>query len=120
MSRNVLILISVLSLYLPVLVPGASGQQSQGATPAVQISDVPADPVVVKVGAESITEKQILDAIGQLSRQRPMTGEQMQQKDTLLYKDARDTLIGFALLRNEAKEMNIVADPAKVEESWQA
>jgi peptidyl-prolyl cis-trans isomerase C len=120
MSRRALIPIFIFCLYLPFLAPGASGQQPQGATPAVQATNAPADPVIAKVAGESITERQVLEAINQLARQRPLTREQMQQKDVLLYKDALETLIGLALLKSEAKEMNIVVDPAKVDESWQA
>jgi len=120
MNRRVLIPIFVLCLYLPVLAPGAMGQQPQAATPAVQITDAPVDPVIAKIADESITERQVMEAINQLARQRPLTREQMQQKDVLLYKDALETLIGFALLKNEAREMNIAVEPAKVDESWQA
>lgn len=120
MSRTALIPVFILCFYLPALAFGATVQQSQAATPAAQISDAPADPVVAKVGGESITENQVLAAINQLARQRPLTREQLPQKDVLLYKDALETLIGLALLKNEAKEMNIAVEPAKVDESWQA
>jgi peptidyl-prolyl cis-trans isomerase C len=120
MNRRPLIPFFFLCLFLPVLAPGALGQQPEAATPAVQIMDVPVDPVIAKVAGESITEKQVVEAINQLARQRPLSREQMQQRDVLLYKDALETLIGLALLKNEAREMNIAVEPAKLDESWQA
>ena len=80
MSRTALIPVFILCFYLPAQALGATVQQSQAATPSAQISDAPADPVVAKVGDESITEKQVLAAINQLARQRPLTREQLPQK----------------------------------------
>jgi peptidyl-prolyl cis-trans isomerase C len=79
---------------------------------------------VVKVLGESITEKQVLEAINQLVVQRAqnqqITQAQIEQKDTLFYKDALDSLVGTILFKNEAKEKNLVADKAKVEENFQS
>jgi len=79
---------------------------------------------VVKVLGESITEKQVLEAINQIvlqrARDQQITQDQIEQKDILFYRDALDTLLGTILLRNEAKEKNLVADKAKVEEAFQS
>lgn len=78
----------------------------------------PDSPVVVRLLGESITEKEVLAAIDDLARRNQLPPQQMQQKDTLLFKDALDNLIGMVLLRNEGKEKKITADTAKVEEAY--
>jgi peptidyl-prolyl cis-trans isomerase C len=98
------------------------------ARPAQQdVKSVPAPPtvvsndVVVKVLGESITEKQILDMINQiivqLLRAQQVTPDQIKQKDTLYYKEALDTIIGTILLKNEAKDKNLVVEQSKIEEN---
>ena len=83
-----------------------------------------ADPVVVRVLGESITEKQVMDAITQLAIQmlsnQQATPDQMTQKDTLYYKDALDTLIGAILLKDEAKAKGLVVDKAKADATFQS
>lgn len=94
-------------------------RQNAGGTPATQT----ADSVVARVAGEAITEKQVLDAITQLSMQlaaqKQATPEQIQQKDTVFFREALDNLIGTILLKNEARGNNLVADKAKIDESLQ-
>ncbi len=99
-------------------------------TQAQEVKQVPKDPpaagqavaqnneVVARLLGESITEKDVLSAIDEMARRNQLQPQQMQQKNVLLFKEALDNLIGFALLKNEVKEKNITADPAKVEESY--
>ena len=98
------------------------------ARPAQQdVKSVPAPPtvvsndVVVKVLGESITEKQVIDTINQiivqLLRAQQVTPDQIRQKDTLYYKEALDTIIGTILLKNEAKDKNLVVEQSKIEEN---
>lgn len=97
------------------------------ARPAQQdVKSVPAPPtvvsddVVVRVLGESVTEKQVLDTINQIivqvSHAQQLTPDQIKQKDTLYYKDALDTIIGWILLKNEAKEKNLVVEQSKIQE----
>lgn len=83
-----------------------------------------ADPVVVRVQGEAVTEKQVLDTINQyvsqLANAQQATQEKLKQKDTLYFKNALDTLIGTILLKNEAKQNNLVADKAKVDATLQS
>jgi len=102
--------------------------QMGSARPAQQdVKSVPALPtvatndVVVKVLGESVTEKQVIDTVNQimvqLSRAQQLTPDQVKHKDTLYYKEALDTLVSTILLKNEAKDKNVVVEKAKIDEN---
>ncbi len=116
--------IALIAAFLMLTAPNESpGRHFQNANgPAAQSAAGPV--VVVKVSGESITEKQVLDTINQLALQHASSGqttdEQMLHKDTVYFKDAVDTLIGTILLKNEAKGNNLVADKAKIDETFQS
>ncbi len=122
MFRRFLVLIAMFLAFSPCPGSAETGRQDAKGRPAA--TGIPADPVVAKVLGESITEKQVLDSIKQLAMQlaaqKQATPEQIQQKDTFFYKEALDTLIGTILLKNEAKEKNLVTDKAKVEDALQS
>jgi peptidyl-prolyl cis-trans isomerase C len=117
-----MVLIVVFLTFLPLTGSTRGVRQDTKKIDAAQAAA--SDSLVVKVLGESITEKQVLDAINQLVIQRAsnqqIKPEQMQQKDTLFYQDALDTLVGTILLKNEAKEKNLVVDKAKVDETFQS
>lgn len=119
MIQQLTVLIVLFLAFPPLTGSVEKGRQDAKGAPATQ--GAIADPVVVKVLGESITEKQVLDTINQLmiqlANKQQATEQQLQQKNTLFYRDALDTLIGTILLKNEAKEKNLVADKAKVEET---
>jgi len=118
MIRPSLVLIFSLFAFLPLTGSAAKTSQDPKAVATLPVANP--DPVVAKVLGESITEKQVLDVINQLARNPQADPQMVQQKNTAFYKDALDTLIGGILLRNEAKEKNIVADKAKVEETFKS
>ncbi len=113
MRRQSLVVVIVLLASLPLA--GSAVKANQGAKPAAP-AIAAGDAVVVRVLGASITEKQVLATINQIARTQQATPQQLQTKDIDLFKDALDTLIGAILLRNEAKEKNITADQAKVDE----
>ncbi len=118
---------------------GAKGSQEQAGTPAQAAKPATnpapvatpatnpapaakpaaADDVVARVYGESITEKQVLAAINQMAQRRQLPPQQMQQRDALLFKDAVDTLVGMALLKNEAKTEKLTVAKEKVDETYQ-
>jgi peptidyl-prolyl cis-trans isomerase C len=121
MTRRSMVLMAALLLYLfPAGSAGDAGQEAKTAP----VAQAPADVIIVKLLGESITEKQMLMTINQLAaraqQQQQATPQQLQQKDVYFYKDALETLISGALLKNEAREQNLTADKAKVEESYLA
>ncbi len=122
MFRRLSVLIAAFLAFSPGPGSAETGRQNDKGIPAA--AGTPADPVVVKVFGESITEKQVLSSINQLvmqlAAQKQATPEQIQQKDTLYFREALDTLIGTILLKNEAQEKNLVADKTKIEESLQS
>ncbi len=122
MSRRLMVLIITLVSFLSAV--GGAGKDAQDLRKSAQGAFVASSPVVVKVQGEAITEKQVLDTINQyvnqLASTQQATPEQLQQKDTLYFKSALDTLIGTILLKNEAKQNNLVADKAKVDASIQS
>ncbi len=104
---------------LAAVVIGAAHQVPQKSPPSADAAAAAgADSVVARVDGEGITEKQVLDAISQMAQQRQLTAQQLPQKDVLLFKDAVDSLIGFALLRKEAREKSITVAPQKVDEGF--
>ncbi len=96
-----------------------ASQQSLNETPQAAQPPKGEDPVVAKLLNETITEKQVQSAIDQLARQQQMPAQQLPQKDSLLFKDALNTLIDMALLRNEGKMQKITVDPGKVDSAYQ-
>lgn len=77
------------------------------------------DLVVARVSGEPITEKQVMTAIEQLARRQQMLPDQAKQRNTLLFKDAVDNLTAIALLKNEAKQLNLAVDKAKLDQQMQ-
>ncbi len=92
--------------------PGSAGTQPA----AVQEQD---SVVVVRVSGEAVSEKEVLEAINQLASRQQLDQQQMKQKDTLLFKQALDNVIATFLLRNEARDMKLTPDKAKVDEAYQ-
>ena len=98
--------------------PGAP--PSTQAAPSTQAPKDPADDLVVaKVSGESITEKQVLSTIDQMARQKQMTPDQAQNKNTLLFQDAVDNLVIQVMLKGEVKQQNITVEKAKVDQQFQ-
>jgi peptidyl-prolyl cis-trans isomerase C len=116
--RSIVVMVAFLVCLFPAGLAGKTIQEAKTA-PAAQ---APAEVVIVRLLGESITEKQVLMTINQLAaraqQQQQATPQQLQQKDVFYYKDALETLVGGVLLKNEAKEQNISADKAKVEENF--
>jgi peptidyl-prolyl cis-trans isomerase C len=106
-----------IAMFLCVLASIAMASAQQPGMPSAK---TPADnPVVARVQGETITEKDVLDAIERIARQQPMMGDQMKQKNSMYFKEALDTLVGLTLLKNEAKEKGITADKTKIDEAWE-
>ncbi|MGA2262579.1 MAG: peptidylprolyl isomerase [Acidobacteriota bacterium] len=119
MIRRSVVLAAALLAFLPMRGSAEKANQEAKAASAVPATT---DDVVVKVLGESITEKQVLSKINEIAQQlqQQATPQQLQQKDIVFYKDALETLIGGILLKSEGKEKNIVADKAKVDQTFQS
>ena len=119
MIRRSMVLVAALLACLPLT--GSAEKANQDVKPPAA-AQAATDDVVVKVLGESITEKDVLNTINQIARaqQQQASPQQLLQKDTFYYRDALETLIGSVLLKNEGKEKNIVADPAKIEETYKS
>ncbi len=119
MIRRSVVLAAALLAFLPLR---GSAEKANQEAKAASAAHATTDDIVVKVLGESITEKQILSTINQIAqaRQQQATPQQLQQKDIVFYKDALETLIGGILLKSEGKEKNIVADKAKVDQTFQS
>jgi peptidyl-prolyl cis-trans isomerase C len=99
----------------------AGGQQPApgSATPPPAAAQEQDSVVVARVSGETVTEKEVLDAINQLASRQQLDQQQMKQKDTLLFSQALDNVIATMLLRNEARDMQLTPDKAKVDEAYQ-
>ena len=109
-------------VFVCVFVPASSSSEdSKQAAPAAPQSEKADsdDPVVARILGETITEKQLLRLIDQMARRQPLGPQQMQQRESLLFGKALESLIGRVLLKIEGKEMKLTADKAKVDESFQ-
>jgi peptidyl-prolyl cis-trans isomerase C len=113
--------------------PATPSTQAAPATPAPQTTPetplAPATPasqaavtdlVVLKVSGEPISERIVLAAINGLARQRQIPPDPNQPRNVKLFQGAVDNLIITAVLKNRAKELNLAADQAKVNEQIQA
>jgi peptidyl-prolyl cis-trans isomerase C len=99
---------------------GLAQQNSSSTTPG--LSDAKSEItnlVVARVSGQPITEKDILDAIDQLARQRRIPMDQAQQRNILLFKDAMDNLVVLSLLKNQALQQNITVDQTAVDQQLQ-
>ncbi len=114
MMRRTAVLVVALLTSLPLTGSTVRGPQEARTAPSASAAS---SDVVVKVLGEAITEKQVLDAIGQIARSQQANPQALQTTDASFYRDALDTLIGGLLLKNEAKEKNINADPSRIEEA---
>ena len=100
----------------------ASGSQQPAQEPAAPQPPAGQEQnslVVVRVSGESVTEKEVLEAVNQLAGRQQLDPQQMKQKETLLFKQAVDNVVATVLLRNEAREKKLTADEAKVNEAYQ-
>ncbi len=114
-------LIPSVALCAFTLVSACAGKANQDAAPTAAQAAKPAaeSPTVAKVFGDTITEKQLLAAINQMAQRRQLSPQQMQEKDTLLYKDALDTLVGMVLLKNEAKAEKLTIEKDKLDAAYQ-
>lgn len=115
--RNLVALICIFA----VLCCTASARQEKppAPTPAPSTETPDSDLVVTRVSGEPITEKQVLSAIGQLVRQKKLTPDKLQERNSLLFKDALDNLVTVAVLKSQARQQNLPVDPAKVDQQFQ-
>jgi len=92
-------------LLLAVLCCTAPAQQSTPAasTQAPAAKDAGTDLVVAKVSGQPFTEKQVVETIDQLASQQRLSLNQLQQRNSLLFKNAFDNLVMIALLKNQAQ-----------------
>ncbi|HYK91931.1 MAG TPA: peptidylprolyl isomerase [Acidobacteriota bacterium] len=118
MNRRCLVLASLAFVLVASCTQAQEAKQAPQNPPAVGQAVAQENLVVARVLGESITENDVLSAINEMAQRNRMPPQQMQQRNALLFKDALDNLIGFALLKNESKEMKVVADPAKVDEAY--
>ncbi|MDM7995925.1 MAG: peptidylprolyl isomerase [Acidobacteriota bacterium] len=90
--------------------------------PATPLAAAPPESnlVVVKVQGEPISEKSVLAAIQQISKQKVVPQNPEQPRSVLLFQGAVDNLIISAILKREAKQQNLIVDKAKVDEQMQA
>jgi parvulin-like peptidyl-prolyl isomerase len=106
---------------LAALCCAAHAQEDKSAAPFSKpaTAERESDLVVARVAGEPITEKQVLTAISLVARQKPLPPDRLKDRNTLLFKDALDSLITVAILKGEVKQRNIAVDPAKVDQQMQ-
>jgi peptidyl-prolyl cis-trans isomerase C len=121
MIRRTIVFIFALQACFSMAGMAQQAAQAPKPAPVVQIPVV-TDDVVAKALGESITEKQVLNLIDQIanSQQPQLTPQQFQARNATYFHEALDTLIGGILLKDEAKQKNILAEKAKVDEAMQS
>jgi|WetSurMetagenome_2_1015567.scaffolds.fasta_scaffold24131_2 peptidyl-prolyl cis-trans isomerase C len=122
MNRSSLLILLILFVIIPL---SAGAQDAVQATPAPtpaaqQAKSVSTNPVVARVENLAITERDVMGAIDQMAAQRQLAPEQEQEKYTVLFNDAIESLVGMALLRAEGKSQGIVIEKDKVDTSFKA
>jgi peptidyl-prolyl cis-trans isomerase C len=118
MIRRTLLSFVILSAALCSIAPA---QQNAPATaiPTPATGNESADLVVARVSGQPITEKQVVDVIDEIAGQKQMPLDQLQQRNSLLFKDAVDNLIMAAILKNEARQRNLTIDKSVVDKQLQ-
>jgi peptidyl-prolyl cis-trans isomerase C len=115
MSRSALTLCFFMALNGCVFAQGTNPPQ-----PQPKADKAGEDLVVARVAGDIITEKQVLSAIEEMTRrQQPQLSlQQMQQRNSLLFKPALDNLVNVSLLKREVAQKHVTVDPAKVEQNY--
>ncbi len=115
--RNVTSLVGVFA-FLCCMASAQQDRPDESASKSVA-ADMESDLVVARVSGEPITEKQVRAAIDQVARQRLLPPDRLKERNSLLFKDALDSLVMLALLRNQVKQQNILVQPAQVDQQIQ-
>ena len=97
----------------------ASAQQEKPAAPVSEPAAAESDLVVARVAGEPITERQVLSAINQVAKQKSVPVDRLQDRNSLLFKDAIDSLAMMVILRGQIREQKITVDPARVDQQVQ-
>ena len=115
--------ILLITILLVLLLPSTVGaQESTAPAETTATADVlPAPPaetnlVVARVAGTPITEKQVLDAINEIAKQRNLPLNQMQERNAMLFNDVIDNLVTIAVIKAQVRERNITASDAEVEQ----
>jgi peptidyl-prolyl cis-trans isomerase C len=98
--------------------PAQSQEQPQNQAPApAAAASTESDVVVIRIAGEPFTEKQVLSAIEALAGQTVfITPDQRKQQNTILFKGAIDNLTTTAVLKSEARRLNVTVDKAKIDQ----
>jgi peptidyl-prolyl cis-trans isomerase C len=93
--------------------------QTAAYAPAPAAKSLVSDLVVARVSGEPITETQVLSNIEVLSGQTLLKPEEMKNRNNLYFKGAMDNLIAVAVLKLEARRLNLTVDSAKLDQQVQ-
>jgi len=94
----------------------ASTEGSAAETEPAPEPEPETDLVVARVSGVLITEKQVLEAIDEIARQRGnMPLERLQQRNSLFFNDAIDSLVTLSLLKAQVAEQGVAASDAEID-----
>jgi len=99
--------------------PAIGQEKAPEPAPAAAAETAGTNLVVARVSGEPITENQVLSTINQLVRQQRVPPDKLKERNTLLFNAALDNLISSAVLKSQARQQNLTADPAKVDQQMQ-
>ncbi len=108
----------------PPSTPASPATQAKPPAPAAPAAPaakaVSSDLVVLKVLGEPISERQVLSAMSLLARQKQTPVDPNQPRNVALFMGAVDNIISTAILKNQARQLNIVTDQAMLDQQIQA
>jgi parvulin-like peptidyl-prolyl isomerase len=113
MTRSAFLLFVIL---LIALSSTAAGQEAASSAPASPSPSESADLVVLRISGRPITEQQVLNTIEELARQMKLPYEKLQQRNSLLFKNALTNLITIALLKDQIQQQNITVSTAMIDQ----
>jgi peptidyl-prolyl cis-trans isomerase C len=116
MIRRSLICIILLSAVFILSVPA---QQKTSPTSPPPAAKTGSDIVVLRVSGIPVTESEVMEMISQKAKSQPLTANQKQERIVLLFKDAIENLTTIALLKNQARVLNITIDKAVIDREIQ-
>jgi peptidyl-prolyl cis-trans isomerase C len=116
MIRHALIFIILLSAAICISAPAQQNTSSAAPPPA---SKTESDIVVLRVSGVPVTESQVMEMMAQIAQKQPLTANQKQEYNVLLFKDAIENLTTVTLLKNQARAQNIVIDKAVIDQQIQ-
>ena len=116
LALTVAVLLLLLSLSATAAQEPVSTSEEAAPKDAAPAPVVETNLVVARVAGIPVTEKQVLETINEIAKQRNLPFNQMQERNAVLFNDAINSLVTLAVLKAQVRERNITVSDTEVEQ----